>query len=103
MSRPKNKRLRKTYWHVAVRVAAVQGAHAAFPQLGLRELGAALGLTRHAVRHYLLGDIKSGFNREPEWSKQFFEGCRALATGNTTAAGFAFSQVAKLIAKEGPK
>lgn len=95
-----NKRLRKTYWHVGVRAAAVQGAHAAFPQLSVRELAAALGLTRFQVRHYLLGQIKSAFNRTPPWAAKFFAACRALNAGNTSTAAMALSQCAQLLSAQ---
>ncbi len=97
MSAPKNRRLRKTLWHVAVRMAAVRAAHAAFPQLGARELGAALGVTRSQVRHYLLGDIKGCVARVPPWAEPFFSACRELARGNTTTAALELERVARMV------
>lgn len=97
MPAPKNRKLRKTYWHVAIRTVAVRAAHTAFPHLGMRELGASLGLTRSQVRHYLLGDAKSADNRQPAWAEEFFAACRDLARGQTTQASFHLSSVAQLI------
>lgn len=86
MSKPRNPRLKKTAYHVAVRAAAVQGAHVAFPHLTTEELAAALGLTRHSVRHYLLGDIKSSQHAAPEWAADFLAACAQLATSPGRAA-----------------
>jgi hypothetical protein len=97
MSRPKNKRLKKTHWHVAVRAAAVQGARTAFPQLSATEIGAALGMTRYQARHYMLGTIKSGFNQQPEWAATFMEGCRAIAAGNLSKAAEKLEHAARRI------
>ena len=98
MSAPRNYRLRKTTYHVAVRQAAVQGAHRAFPHLTSEELAAALGLTRHSVRHYLLGDIKSA-HAAPAWTGDFFEACAQLAS-NPSAAALAFETLARRLYAE---
>lgn len=99
MSAPKNKRLRKDADHVAYRQVAVRGVRMAYPQAPTREIARALGLTRHSVRHYLLGDIKSGFTRAPKWVGTFYDGCRRLARDPGRAADV-FDRLAKMLAGE---
>jgi len=86
MSRPKNPKLKKTTHHVAMRAAAVRGVATAFPHMPSAEIARALGLTRDAVKHYLLGGIKSAENQAPHWQAAFIDACRQLASEPSRAA-----------------
>jgi hypothetical protein len=103
MKPPTNKRLSRSYWAVGVRQAAVQAASKAFPQFGPSELGAALGLSRDQVRHYLHGWIKSGFNRQQPWVEPFFQACRSLSEGRVHTASDDFMVLSKMLAQLPPK
>lgn len=101
MSRPANQRMRKTARQVAARQVAVRGVREAFPTWTIGEIGAALGITRHMVRHYLLGEIKSGQHAAPAWKESFLEGCRALMTSQPGRAADPFDRLARALYQEG--
>lgn len=89
-------RTARTPFHVAVRQAAVRGAHEALPHLTSAELAVALGFTRHQVRHYLLGDLKAArSDARPAWTEEFFAACRALACGQPGHAAEPFERLAR--------
>lgn len=91
------RKLSKATHHVAVRAVAVREVARVFPHMTTAELAVGLGLTRHAVRHYLLGDIKSTQNRAPAWTAKFMEACNQLITGQCGRAAEPFDQLAKLL------
>ena len=87
----------KATHHVAMRAFAVQQVHAVVPSMTSAEIAVALGMTRHAVRHYLLGDIKSARNCPPPWGGKFLEACNQLATGQCGRAAEPFAQLARML------
>lgn len=97
--RPQRKFSKKTH-HVAVRAIAVREVARVFPHMTSAEIAIALGLTRHKVKHYLLGDIKSTQNRAPAWAGKFLEACNQLITGQCGRAAEPFAQLANLLHAE---
>ncbi len=100
MSRPKNRRLKKSLWHVSARMTAVLAVREAFPEMSHEQIGAAVGLTRYQVRHYLLGTVKSAYSTPPRWQGKLFEAMRALAKGAPKTASSHFEELARMLYAE---
>jgi hypothetical protein len=90
MSAPRNKKMSKQCWQVAVRQVAVRGAVTAFPHMSLTEIGHALGMTRLMVSHYHRDTIKSGRTHPPAWQATFLRACTNLQRNQLNAAADAF-------------
>lgn len=81
--------------NVALRAVAVIAAHRAFPTMPFGQLGAALGMNRHTVRHYILGDIKA-LQIAPDWAPLLWKACDQVAnTSQPGRAALTFEQLAR--------
>jgi len=92
------KRMRRTEYYVAARQIATNAIRAAMPHLRAAEIADALGFNRHAVKRYLLGNVKAGQSAAPPWAGELVSACRLLCSSQPGRAADVFDRLARQLA-----